>query len=352
MKNIMGIGLILVCIIFMVNLSAHALDPLDQAQLFMEKGLYQQSIELLLPLLESRDEDRVSQAVEILYALYSIENEPERSIEVLNYFIASFPDSHLVPLYLYWAAKLEEDIAQYNQAEQRYKIIIEEFLLPEKDIYEVRPMAMEDLAHLYGSKEAKYTEAIELYQRLLTEYPDLASPTRIKLEIGSLYERKGDIEKAITVYTEVLEHSASYADRNLASLRLTYLRSDPTWTRDSTEKLAEELINAFKDRNTSDLNKLARKGDFWVGQMYSEFDVMEYALIEPYLERYLGDSILVFERPERVNGEVKIRITGWADPEYDILYLLLVRGLFGWEWKGIILSNRELEEAVGQNFRG
>ncbi len=344
MKSILKIGCMVLCICFVRILPIQALDPLDQAQLFMEKGLYRQAIDLLIPVLDTHDEDSASRAAEMLYALFSIEKEPERSLEALEVFVGSFPASSLAPLYMYWIAKLEEDLLRYDRAEVRYKEIIEHFVSPGQDIYEVRPMAMEDLARLLGTKKARYGEAIELYRRLITEYPDLENPTHIQVEIGSLYEATGKIEKALAVYTAILESPDTCFYRDLASLRLLYLRSEPVWARDSMEALAEELIFAFQSSNIDELTHLARKGDFWAGQMYSEFDIMEFARVGPYLERYLENAALVFGKPARENGEARIRITGWPDPQFNIIYLLLERGIFGWEWKGIILSEQELEE--------
>jgi hypothetical protein len=47
--------------------------------------------------------------------------------------------------------------------------------------------------------------------------------------------------------------------------------------------------------------------------------------------------------PEKKNNDLVLRLENWGDPDYNILYLVIEEGIYGWEWKGIILSSTSLE---------
>ncbi|HSV31786.1 MAG TPA: hypothetical protein VLH40_07180 [Atribacteraceae bacterium] len=320
-----------------------ALDPIDQAQLFLEKGLDQRAIETLLPLLESKDEERLSQVVEILYSLYSLKSDTARSIEVLETFIHRFPDSTMTPLYLYWVAKLEENRGQHERAQNIYRDLIGNRLTKSKDPYNLLSSVYEDLAYSLEKNQKDFPGAIQVLEHLLQAPIHQEERNRIMNQVGMLYEKIGNVDRAKNIYREVVAILPDCPARNFAALRLIYLESEPTWARQDLQTLANELQAAFSGKDLAVLGSLAKAGDFWFGLMYSEFEVGEFALIESYLAEYLPYTTPVFRELEKKENGYHLKIENWPDPEYDIMYLSIEEGRNGWEWTGVILSSHELE---------
>jgi len=79
-------------------------------------------------------------------------------------------------------------------------------------------------------KEAKYDEAIVLYQQFLEKNPNLY---QIQASIGDCYKEKGDFDKAIEIYNKVLEQAKTdavlgkeMAARALAGIGSCYLKQN------------------------------------------------------------------------------------------------------------------------------
>ena len=113
-------------------------------------------------------------------------------------------------------------------------------------------------------------------------------------------------------------------------------------------KLKERDLTLFEGRDLIELleeiESLAKKGDFLMGVMFSEFDIDEFSRVKDYLSTYLSlSTTLQVGKLEKRNDDLVLKIDNWPDPDYNILYLLIGEGLYGWEWKGVFLSNTELE---------
>ncbi|MEI6157413.1 MAG: hypothetical protein WCP87_03510, partial [Atribacterota bacterium] len=64
--------------------------------------------------------------------------------------------------------------------------------------------------------------------------------------------------------------------------------------------------------------------------------------------KQLTPANLPVSGPEEIwEGQFALVLPRWKDPnspDYDLLYLPVIEGLFGWEWSGIILSKTEWKE--------
>ena len=167
------------------------------------------------------------------------------------------------------------------------------------------------------------------------------------MEIASCYEKLGKIEEAISYYKKVAREAPDFSYGRWAELRIVYLQSQPTGVEKSKEALVQKLKEAFQSKDIKKLETLAKKGDFWVGVMFSEFEVDDFNKVKDYLNKYLPQTTdLKWGKLEKRNDGFNLKIDNWPDPDYNILYLLIEEGLYGWEWKGVILSNTELESLI------
>ncbi|MDI3542621.1 MAG: hypothetical protein PWP57_224 [Candidatus Atribacteria bacterium] len=321
-----------------------SLEPLDQAQWLMEKGELDKVITLLEPLLDSFSQEELSQAVEMIYQIYLEKGEPDKATQVLEKYINKFPDDPSSYLYRYWIAKIEEERGNFAKALELFHKIIDSYPRDEEDPYGLKDLVKEDMAYNLQYHSKDYLGAIKVYQELLNSYPDVEEKARIMMEIASCYEKLGKIEEAISYYQKVAREAPDFSYGRWAELRIVYLQSQPTGVEKSKEALAQKLKEAFQSKDIKKLKNLAKKGDFWMGVMFSEFEVDDFYKVENYLSKHLPQSNnLQFGKLDKRNDDFVLRIDNWPDPDYNILYLLIEEGLYGWEWKGIIVSNTELE---------
>ncbi|MCD6155820.1 MAG: tetratricopeptide repeat protein, partial [Candidatus Atribacteria bacterium] len=250
---------------------------------------------------------------------------------------------------LYWIAKAEEERHNFDQALSILKEIALNFPENMSDPYQIRKQAWEDFAYILHHTQKRYQEALGVYQNILIHFPENERKLAIMNEMANCYEKLGKKEKALAIYKKMLHQATDSFHRKLAALKIKYLSSEPVWSKKSLSLLYKEIKSALLSRNVQKLEKLARKGDFWVGQIFSEFEVTEFESLKPYLEEKLqvAENIEVGE-PVPTDGFYAVQIINWPDSEYNILYLLIVQENYGWEWKGIILSNQELEKGVSQ----
>lgn len=329
-----------------ITFSAFSLELLDQARLWLEKGELEKAINVLEPLLTTPDPDpkEAGEAVEILYQVYSQLGEDEKALAALNWYVQKFPNTPSAFLYQYWMAKIEEERHNFDQALSLLSEIALNYPPEMEDPFQIRLQAWEDIAHNLHYYQKRYEEALGVYQNILLNYStDQYQSSRIMMEIGACYERLGEIDRAISTYKEVIEKSPSpYYDR-WAQLRIEYLQNPPARTRETLEDLGKDLRAAFQQKDMQAVKDLAKKGDFWVGQIYSEFDIQDFSAVEEYIAQYLAISPVELGELEKKDGSYYLKIFNWADPDFDIIYLVLEEGVFGWEWKGIVLSSSEIE---------
>lgn len=346
MESKIVFSVVFLSLIYLINGSGVvlSLEPLDQAQWLLEKGELDKVLVLLEPLLDSFSQEELSQAVEMIYQIYLEKGEPDKAIETLEKYVNKFPDDPSSYLYRYWIAKIEEDKGDFDKAMELFYQIINSYPQGEEDPYGLRDLVREDMAYNLQYHSKDYLGAIKVYQELLSSYSDVEEKVRVMMEIASCYEKLGKIEEAISYYQKVAREAPDFSYGRWAELRIVYLQSQPTGVEKNKEILVKKLKEAFQSKDIKKLESLAKKGDFWTGVMFSEFEVDDFNKVKNYLSEYLPQSNnLQFGELEKRNDDFALRIDNWPDPDYNILYLLIQEGLYGWEWKGIIVSNTELE---------
>lgn len=333
-----------VVMLLSLSLVAFSLDPLDQAQLFLEAGNVDQAIALLEPLVQSdSDPEHLADVVELLDSLFVEKGEIEKALAVLGTYVSRFPSAPRTPLFRYWIAKHEEELGRDDRA----LALLEELLqsLPPQDHFSLRVQVASDLAYIFRYRKKDPRKALEMYRKVMELSEDPEEKLQAKMSCGLCYEDLGEVEKALALYREMIQEAPGSFFERFARLRMTYLTEPPERRFATREELARELRSALEAKDVSRLRRLAKKGDFWSGVNFSEFDVDDASLVLEYLAKYLPEAthLVVAGEPEARNDTWVLRVEGWSDPEYNILYLVLAEGRYGWEWKGVILSSTTLE---------
>ncbi|NLJ48486.1 MAG: tetratricopeptide repeat protein [Candidatus Atribacteria bacterium] len=349
MRNIFRFWFLIFILLLLFHPTSFALDAFDQAQFYLENGDIDRAIQILKPLINSSNQDELSQVVEVLYALLSEKGQNEEAIHVLQVFIEKFPRTQEAYLYRYWTAKTKEDNQQYHESLELLQKIVDEYPSDIGDPFNIRQQAMEDIAHHQELYFEDYAEAINSYLIILSRYPDFEEKSRILIQVASCYEKMNQLDKAMEFYQKIRFQETDPYYLDLAELRIEYLQANPTWARDNPAHLIKELRDAFAKKDLQAIEKLAKKGDFWAGQMFSEFEIVRFSQILQYFSTYLNQSNLQFHPAEKRENEYILKITSWGDPDFSILYLSIEKGIYGWEWSKVVLSNPEIEYQVN-NF--
>ncbi|HAX98190.1 MAG TPA: hypothetical protein DCY12_04695 [Candidatus Atribacteria bacterium] len=194
-----------------------------------------------------------------------------------------------------------------------------------------------------------YENALTILDVLLEKYSHNRERVNIMIEKAAIYEKQRIFEEAIDQYRTITDLDPStyedhpyfsYAD--FSRLRIDYLTSEPTWSRPSREELLSELTCAFSFRNLEHVSSLLKKGDCYIGSMYSEPFLTDPESLFLYLKSSFNNSNWKVNKPVEIwENQWAIEITNWTDshwPDHDLLYLIVKVGLFGWEWGEIIFS--------------
>ncbi|GEM_PF-570775 len=342
-------------------------DILDQAATAFASGDTREGLALISSPVETeirlvaeknrllvKNEDELADSVltETLYRLYRERGELHKAHSVLYTFIHRHPQRPLSFLYLYWMAKDEESRSNHESAISLFGQVALRYPENEADPYRLRLRAWRNTGLNLHHNQGRYQEAIGVYQNLLLLFPDYEGKAEIWYLIATCYENEGMIEKALEGYRRILEilplsfeEHPLFHLRKLAQLRIDYLTNPRVETEDP-HILLLYLEEAFSGGDIARIASLAKLGDFWYGTMFSEKKVGEFADVRAYLERFLPKSEMIFSREEPSPGRYRLRIEGWGDPEYDRLYLGVEKGLFGWEWREVIISSSDLEQTV------
>ena len=346
MKNLIHIWFFIVTVFFLNCSFGFALDIFDQAQLYLENGETDRAIQILKPLLKSENESELSQTVEAFYTIYSEKGQNQDAINTLQIYIDKFPRTQSAYLYRYWIAKIEEESKNYNTSLKLLKEIAFQYPPNLGDSFHIQQQAMEDVAHHQEYYFENYPEAVDTYLKILSQFTDFEEPSRILIQVAVCYEKMGEIPKALEFYQQIRLQETDPYYLDLAELRTEYLQSDPVWARKSPAVLIKELGEAFSKKNLKAIESLAKKGDFWTGQIYSDFEIVRFSQISQYFATYLPKSRLQVHPAEKKGNEYILKITSWGDPDFSILYLTIEKGIYGWEWSKIVLSNPDLENQV------
>lgn len=89
---------------------------------------------------------------------------------------------------------------------------------------EMAPSLLLSIGNLYMQKLQDYPQAIESYERIIVEHPQWDAIQKAYVQLGIAYEKSGNVEKARSVYTEMMKRFAQdsveyqYAQRQLGEL--------------------------------------------------------------------------------------------------------------------------------------
>ncbi len=89
---------------------------------------------------------------------------------------------------------------------------------------EMAPSLLLSIGNLYMQKLQDYPQAIESYERIIVEHPQWDAIQKAYVQLGIAYEKAGNVEKARSVYTEMMKRFAQdsveyqYAKRQLGEL--------------------------------------------------------------------------------------------------------------------------------------
>lgn len=268
-----------------------ALEAIDRAELLLEEGKSEEAQALLVPLLGSKDEQELARVTELLYRIYYENGESDKAIEALETYIQRFPQTPTSYLYLYWIAKLEEERQNIDRSLELLRRLIDTYPKDPsfEDPYDLNCQAREDIAYALQNYKNDYPQAIKAYEEVLLCIEEEEKP-RIMMEIASCYEKMKDTAQAIKQYQEVAKQSQDEFYRRWATLRIKYLTEKPQTVEKSPESLAQKLSQAFLKKDLQALEKLAKKGDFWAGVNFSEFEIDEFTRAKEYLSQYLSSS--------------------------------------------------------------
>ncbi|NSW76432.1 MAG: tetratricopeptide repeat protein [Candidatus Atribacteria bacterium] len=345
--RITGAFLVFILWIFLLTPLSVALEAIDRAELLLEEGKNEEAIAILEPLLQSNDEEELARVTELLYRIYDEKGEDQKAIQALETYIQKFPGNPTSYLYLYWIAKFEEERGHIDRYLELLRRLIDTYPADSdfEDPYELRVQAQEDIAYAFQNYTRDYPQAIKAYQELLNYIEEEEKP-RIMMEIALCYEKMKKLTEATNEYQKVVQQSQDEFYRRWAQLRVQYLTEKPSTVEKSPESLAQKLMRALEKRDLKALEQLAKRGDFWAGVNFSEFEIDEFQKAKEYLAQYLTSSpqLKVAKTLQKKNDELLLRLENWGDPNFNILYFVLDQGIYGWEWKGIILSSTALEE--------
>ena len=214
-----------------------------------------------------------------------------------------------------------------------------------------------EIAH-HLETEQNYPAALSILNAIREKYPNDRNRVNIMVEMAAIYEKTGELKEAMAVYQNIIKEDPTtyedhpyYSYQNYARLRVIYLNSQPVWVRQTRDGLLQELSVAFSAKNLDKIKQLLKKGDFLIGPMYSEPGLANAEDVYNYLKDSLQNPSWRVTIPMEIwEGQWALAIENWKDknwPEYDLLYLAVTEGLFGWEWSGIIFSKAEWKEKLG-----
>ena len=197
-----------------------------------------------------------------------------------------------------------------------------------------------------------YNDALTLLNTILEKYPFSRDRVNVMIQKATIYEKMKQFKDAITQYEAIMTLDPStyddhpyYSYAQFSQLRIDYLTSKPTWARQSREVLFTELKSAFSTFDQEQIRFLLKKGDCYIGTMFSEPFLTNSDDLYLYLKAAYKNSNLSVKEPVEIwEDQWALEINNWKDshyPDFDLLYLLIKEGLFGWEWGEIIFSKSE-----------
>jgi tetratricopeptide (TPR) repeat protein len=132
----------------------------------------------------------------------------EKALKSFNTVISNYPNSNLGLFSRYYAARIQHELDQREEAKQKLALIIEE-----ADQVEIRSLARNFLAHvLLLEKDRK--QASKILEAILTDNESSFPKESVILRLARNLERDNNASKAVEFYQKLLD---DYPDSNHAS---------------------------------------------------------------------------------------------------------------------------------------
>lgn len=259
-------------------------------------------------------------AVNAAYSLLQLETK-EGWVDVkkaLESFIDRYPDYSLIPLLKIQLAGIYSQQKDYDKAESLYKDVIS------KNTKESQ-MAMYQFALMLYEK-GDFEKAKNLSIEFIKMYPNSENTVNIKMLLAQIYEKEGDLDKAISIYSQIedsdqiklriaklLIHKKDYlkAQQYLKELSIKYPENKTIslqlgivcYHMSKFEDAAMYLQEATKSDNPSE----SAEGYYYLGLIFKEKDInkaLNNFLNSIYINSQL-DEVNVYSRLEAADILIK-----------------------------------------------
>jgi len=281
---------------------------------------------------------------------------PSAFNDVLRSAIEDDPEGPFAPAYLLWTGDALLQEARFQEAIEVYDGLVQRY--PDRRLgpQPFARMALEQRA-ICHERLGEPEEATRALTSLLEASYEGISPSWLHYRIGQISENARADEVAIRSYRRAAEsaagpHSAGFETRELARRAADRLERPGDGTRPRPELVAEALARALERRDSDALSSLASPTHFTVGAVGSERSFVEPAGVLDRLRADLRKSKVQVD-PARLSGcggKLYLSTDGWAgDLLAGNVVFILTRARDRWEWSGIALTRlgRAWEDVVG-----
>jgi len=255
----------------------------------------------------------------------------------------SDPTSLLAPPFLLWAGDNLKREARFDEAITVYQELLTSYPDASFAGVDIAAQALEQMAVAH-ERLFNVHEAIGAYA-LLAARPTI-STAWARFQMGRVAEDAGRIAEALAAYeaasqSEDAPSRSEFDMADLARRAAKRLTSKPTSTMTSVEKLASILSQALRQRNSRKLRSLPSPTHFSLGVEGGHRQFIEPAEVVDRLLKDLSCSpIRVDQAALSGHGQRRyLHTDGWEGEWFrGRVAFLLTQCTQGWEWSGVILG--------------
>jgi tetratricopeptide (TPR) repeat protein len=284
-------------------------------------------------------------------------NEKERLILFLTTYVESNPEDPYNAYYLGIVAAAYKDLKAAPMAVEYYQRILKNYpdlLIAGNSIHY---QCLQELLKLVQDPRRQ----IDYYKELISRFSDIIDPGVSYYFLAKAYEDIGDWEQAMRVYQKFLNYPEAEIPgfpRAHVKIRekVEFYYSDKEWTVDNLSQLVGDIREAIQSHNVRQFLKYRAKVNFFT-MSWSQQDVSEFEEVEVSTSFDLG-ALGAFLQSSRViaddqldvysnSGEAYLRTTNW-NYRIPTWYLYFRKVDFRpepdingrWEWAGIYLGEK------------
>jgi tetratricopeptide (TPR) repeat protein len=283
--------------------------------------------------------------------------ETERLILFLTTYVASNPEDPYNAYYLGIVAAAYRDLKAVPMAVEYYQRILKNY--PDLQIAgsSIHYQCLQELLKLVNDPRRQ----IDYYKELISRFSDRIDPGVSYYFLARAYEEIGDWEQAIRVYQKFLNYPEAEIPgfpRAHSKIRekVEFYYADKEWTVDNLERLVADIREALRTHDVREFLKYRAKVNFFT-MSWSQQDVSEFEEVEVSTSFDLG-ALGAFLQSSRVSaddqldvysnsGEAYLRTTHW-NYRIPTWYLYFRKVDFKpdpdingrWEWAGIYLGEK------------